>query len=590
MPYDGLVLSAVKQELSEKLVGARIDRIFQPRPDEIVLIFHSPNGRLRLLLSAHAQNARVHMTKQTKENPPAPPTFCMVMRKHLEGGRLRAVLQSGLDRVITFIIESRDELGRTANKKLICEIMGKHSNVILVNKQDDIILDGIKRYSHSVSRHREVLPGRTYLSPPEHGKLNPQSIEEENFYQICLEHSLDSKIVNILQKRFDGFSTILCRELVYRAGLPADLKLDHCGEYEFRSLWRAFKEIVTPLSGGHFQPCLVINPQGRPMDFSAFELNHYQEPLVHGEMNELLDIYFSYKEKKEAENAARQSLLNLIQKEQTRLHKKLALQEESIRESDDMEKLRLNGELITANIYRLRKGSKEEVLENFYEPEGTPLVVPMDPDLTPSENAQKYFKKYNKAKSTREKAEYMAGQTKNEVEYLEGVENSLYQAEGIQELEEIRNELTDQGYIQRQQTARGKKPKKERQSPKPLNIVSSDGLTILIGKNNRQNDFVTMKLAQDEDLWFHTKDIPGSHVLVRANGKPVPESTMKEAASLAAYFSKANQSQNVPVDYTLKRNVSKPSGSKPGFVIYVNQRTIYVNPDLALTVLQKDTP
>jgi len=579
MPFDGLVLAAVRIELEETLAGGRIERIYQPDKEELVLLVHRPGGRRRLLLSANAQNARVHLTTTTRENPTTPPLFCMVLRKHLEGGRILSFEQPGLERVLIIKIDSRDELGRPSEKHLICEIMGKHSNIILVEPATNMIIDGVKRFSHAVSRYREVLPGRPYLPPPSQEKLNPLSVTEEQFRLSCLDSPLETALPKLLQKRFEGLSTITCREIVYRANLSPDTLLDQCGDYELRMLWEALQGVVAPANEGHFEPCLITEKKGEPLDFAALDLGHTGQNRKPGEMNDLLELFFSALERQESLNRKRNSVSTILNKEIARLEKKLGIYTESLDESAGAEYLRLYGELITANIYRLEKGNTEAVLENFYEDKCPLITIPLDLRLTPAENSQAYFKKYLKAKNTRVALESRAAQVREDLDYLEGVKTACEQAA---ELAEIQQELIEQGYLKQptpKPGVRKSKSKKEKHVPRPFSFRSSDGFQLFVGKNNKQNDYLTLKLAREDDIWLHTKDIPGAHVIIRAEGKEVPTTTLAEAAGLAAFYSKGRGSKNVPVDYTLKKHVHKPRGARPGMVIYEHQRTLMAAPD-----------
>ncbi|WP_066638792.1 Rqc2 family fibronectin-binding protein [Desulfolucanica intricata] len=580
MPFDGLVLSAVRQELNDKLIGGRIDRIHQPTKDELILNIHHPGGRQRLLLSAHAFKARVHTTTESKENPPSPPLFCMVLRKHLEGGRICGFHQPGLDRVLRIEVEARDELGQTVKKLLICEIMGKHSNIILVNEASNTIIDGIKRYSHTVSRHREVLPKRIYLPPPEQGKQNPLVLTEETFRECLLSGSLEARVANIIQKFFDGLSPLICREIVYRSGLPDNLILDHCGDHELRMLWQALQSIIVPARDKKFKPTALFDRYGKPVDFAAFDILHLEGfSKETGEMCSVLDCYYSAVHKFDQINSQKQSLYQVIRKEISRVQKKLSLHRQSLQDANEAEQYRIYGELLTANLYRLSKGETEVYLENFYDPQGAKLSVPLDPQLTPVENSQQYFKKYLKAKNTITNAEEQLQKAQADLNYLESVATSVDQAITVSELVEIRQEMIEQSYISDiKNQIKLNKNKKEQEKPRPMSFNSTDGYIILVGKNNKQNDYLTTKIANDEDIWLHTKDIPGSHVIIRSGGNKVPENTLLEAASLAGYFSKARDSSKVPVDYTYKKYVHKPKGAKPGYVIYENQKTLYVDP------------
>ncbi len=579
MPFDGLVLAAVRKEFEDKLLGGRIERIYQPEKDELSILVHRPKARTRLLLSANARNARVHLTTVTKENPTTPPLFCMVLRKHLEGGRLLGFEQPGLERMLVIKIESRDELGSPSIKHLVCEIMGKHSNIILIEPTTGTIIDGIKRYSHTVSRYREILPGRLYIPPPDQAKLNPLLINEEQFRRACLESPLEIKLPNLLQRRFEGFSIVTCREIVYRASLPPDTILDHCGDYELRALWEALRSVTEPAAYGLFKPCLTTVKKGELLDFAALELGHTGYKMMYEEMNFLLDIFFAVRERQERLSREKRSLLSLLKKETARLEKKLNLYAESMDKTAGLEKQRLYGELLTANLYRLEKGGTEITLENFYKEGNPPVTILLKPHLTPAENARAYFKKYNKAKKTRKALEFITARVREELDYLEGVKSALELVTDLDGLAEIRRELTEQKYLKQPAQRPGKrKSKKKKHFSKPLSFISSDGFQLLVGKNNKQNDYLTLKIAGENDIWLHTKEIPGSHVIIRTEGKEVPPTTMVEAAGLAAHFSKARGSKNVPVDHTLKKYVNKPKGARPGMVIYERHKTIMASP------------
>ncbi|MCG9967619.1 NFACT family protein [Pelotomaculum terephthalicicum JT] len=579
MPFDGLVLAAVTKELEEKLVGGRVERIYQPSKDEIILLMHRQGFRGRLILSANAQNARVHLTTSARENPASPPLFCMVLRKYLEGGRVIGIEQPELERVFLMRIESRDELGNPSPKHLICETMGKHSNIILLDPLNNSIVDGIKRYSHAVSRYREVLPGREYLFPPRQKKLNPYQVDEEQFRLACLKLPLETTLPALLQKCLGGMSTVTCREIVFRANLSPDTILDQCGDYEFSSLWRAFREFIVPAGKGCFEPCLTSSTKGRFVDFAAIDLAHTGLMRKKGEMNFLLDLFFSEYEKGERIQKEKKIILSLLNKEINKLGKKLALHTKGLDETAEAGKLKLYGELLTANIYRLEKGIREVSLENYHENGPEVVTIPIDPHRSPAENAQLYFKKYLKSKNTRLALMSQITRTRELLEYVEGVKTAVEQTGAIADLEEIKQELIEQGFIKQPLTSSVRKKKMEKHKPVFLSFLSSEGFQLFAGKNNRQNDFLTLKFARENDLWLHTKDIPGAHVIIRTEGKEVPQTTLMEAASLAAFFSKARESGNVPVDYTRIKYVSKPKNARPGMVVYERQKTIMGAPD-----------
>lgn len=580
MPFDGLVMAAVCRELKEKITGARIEKIYQPLKEELTLLVSKPREKYRLLLSANASNARVHLTENNKPNPSTPPLFCMVLRKHLDGGHIHEIFQPGLDRVLHIKINTRDELGRPAVKTLIVEIMGKHSNIILVDKNNKII-DGIKRYSHSVSRYREVLPGRDYLAPPDQGKIMPVNLDEERFIDLVTSADLDTKLADILLKKFDGFSPCMCREIIHRAGLPGSITLNECGQYELSMLWQRFSDTCNKLSSNKFNSTMVLDRDGTPKEFAAFNLTQFQEcEIKHGSMNFILDQFFTKKEHIEKLYSKKQSLLTIVKNEINRLKKKIPKYKKSLQEAARAEDYRLFGELLTANMHKLKKGMKKIELENYYDPELKKISIELNPQLTSSENVQSYFKKYTKAKNTASVVQEQLSQAKSDLQYLEAVENAIRQANTMFDLEETEQELISQQYLKPGKTDDGRKKKeKQRSTPKPLEFKSTDGFTILVGKNNRQNDYVTQRIAQPNDIWMHTKEIPGSHVVIRTGGSKVPDTTLEQAAVLAAYHSKARNSSTVPVDYTYIKYVRKPKGAKPGMVIYENQQTIYITPD-----------
>jgi len=580
MPFDGLFLYQVCHELNEKLSQGRIEKIYQPAREEIVLIINKPNGKYRLLINANALNARVHLTSQSAPNPAMPPMFCMFLRKHLEGGKISGFYQPGLDRVLDIRVDCRDELGHPTVKSLICEIMGRHSNIILVSQPDNTILDGIRRYGHAVSRHREVLPGELYIPPPEPQKANPLTVLEDDFREALMAGQLEDNLAVAIQKSLDGLSIPTCRELVKLAGLKSDIILDHCGEHELRAIWQTWLPLASDARDYKLQTMLVGNRRGEPVEFFPFPVvMDEQFTYTTGQANETADAFFSSKYARETVNKQRNQLLGIINKEVKRLQKKLALQRKSVTEAEASDRYRLYGELLKANIYRLERGMQEIELENYHDPEAKTVVIPLDKALSASENAQYYFKKYNKANKTRKGAGEMAQLSEEELEYLVGVQTTLDLAENMDDLTEISQELTKQGYIKKPPVKPGKKREKEtKKQIKPLQYISSDGFTVLVGKNNHQNDTLTLRVAEDSDIWLHTCKIPGSHVIIRTNGQEVPEKTLLEAATVAAYYSRARESSHVPVDYTLRKHVKKPNGAKPGFVIYEKQRTVYVDP------------
>lgn len=577
MAYDGMTMAAVAAEL-QKLVGTKILRIYQPEQYTILIhLRHQQGERYRLLISADATGARVHLTDYSYTNPAQPPMFCMLLRKYLEGGKITSITQTGVERVLVLTVQAYNELHELCERQLICEIMGKHSNIILVNPETGQILDGIKRYSHALSRHREVLPGSPYIAPPSQQKKDPRYLSYEEMEQGLLQQ-LGKTAVKAVLNLIDGFSPLLCRELVYRAGLEQDIPVDTMGAYEFSKLYEALQGLLQELSSRCPTPTLVRGEKGF-QDFSAFKLTHFsQDTLIHPpSVNETIDVYFqTYRELQLFQNL-QHKLRQKVQKELERCYKKAALQQDTVQLASEAEELRIKGEILTANLYKIKMGDQKVELENFYDPGGKTIAIELLPELSPADNAQRYFRQYNKAKNAAQKAKKYYQETKEETMYLEGVLHSLENADSLRELEEIEEELSKQGYLK---SAAHKKEAKTPAKPEIMSFRSSDGFTILVGKNNRQNDYLTIKVAKEKDLWLHTKDLPGSHVIIRnPAGKEIPQATLLEGANLAAYYSKGRLGSNIPVDFTEKKYVKKPSGAKPGMVIYENHQTIYITPD-----------
>lgn len=578
MPFDGLVLTAIKRELENNITDSRIDRIYQPAPLELNIILRQPGRRLRLLISAHAHEARVHLTECAKENPASPSLFCMVLRKHLEGGRVVSLSQEGLERILILQIEARNEINQLIRKNLICEIMGKHSNIILVDAATQTIIDSAKRYSYNINRYREVLPGHPYIQPPKQDKLTLGTLNEAIFRKEIMQQPLEAKLEYILQHRLEGLSTLMCREIIYSAGLPIDLTLNACGEYEISILAQKLQQISHCVRQGNFQPALMLKETGEPVEFAAFPLTHLKNLTGQkATMNAVVAQFFVFREEINRFNQEKRCLASLVQKEMTRQAKKNSVLEENLTKADEAENFKLYGKLLLANVHCLKKGLKEVSLANFHDSSSF-VSIPLDPSLSPVENAKVFFKKYNKAKKARLVTQSLLEKARQELFYLMGVETALQQTNSLKNLLEIRQELATTGHYLAKTTT-SKKSKPEQKISPPLKFISSDNLTILVGKNNRQNDYLTMRLAKEKDVWLHTKEIPGSHVVIKTNGQPVPRATLQEAATLAAFYSRARQSHNVPVDYTNRKNIKKPPGANPGFVIYTDYHTIIVNPD-----------
>lgn len=611
MAFDSIVMAAVVAELRERLQGGRITKIYQPEPDELALLCYAGGENYRLLLSAHPRYARIHLTRIEKRNPPTPPTFCMLMRKYAEGGRIVQIAQAGRDRICRITIGTLDELGNPTTYTLVAEVMGKHSNIVLVNAQGRIV-DAIRRVTEEVNRYRELLPGLPYVPPPPTGKLDPALVTAAD-----LPPDPATPAWQALLDRVDGLSPLIAREAVFRAGAPADAPL---GTVDPEALAEAVRGLAgfwgssdgpaeAPTPGGSprgvaligdgapgrtgqggFSPRLLYTPDGQLKEFHVLDLRHWPGRAETGfdSVSDCLDAYFGQRADEERFRSLRGSLARLLRDEIARVRKKLRAQEESLATAESAETFRIQGELITANLWQITRGLSEIRVPNYYDPSGGEIVIPLDPALSPAENAQAYYRRYQKARSGLASIREQLEKSSAELAYLEQVELALEQAESLPDLEEIRRELTAEGYLKERAAGRepgqgrGRRPGdgREQRAQPPLTLRSSDGLEIWVGRNNRQNDYLTLRLAAPNDLWFHTKDIPGSHVILRVPpGKEVPERSIHEAAALAAYHSKARHSSAVPVDYTARKHVRKPNGARPGMVIYDNHRTLWVTPD-----------
>ena len=579
MALDGAFLRHIKKEIEEKALDGRVEKIYQPNREEMVLVIRTYSDHLKLLLSARANSARIHFTRFMPENPKQPPMLCMLMRKRLQSARLVRLEQQGLERVLCLVFDAVNELGDHVELRLYMEVMGRYSNIIFVDEKGKII-DALKRVDAEMTSERLVLPGLSYELPPPQNKLCLlESTLEEALSRIRLMKEgteLSKAVLNSLQ----GVSPIVCRELAYKTGRGVELRLGDMGEEQwqrFRFFLGRLQEQIRNISG---EPYMAVNLSGRPVDFTYFNVEQYGTAAVIGRQENfstLLDSFYDERDRQERMRVRAQDLLKLLSNASERLSNKINKQKAELLACAKRDELKTYGELLSANLYRLEKGSSYAELENYWE-EDMPIVrVPMDPLLTPSENAQKYFKEYRKAKTAEEKLTEQIAQATQELEYIDTVFDELSRAETERDLSEIRQELMEEGYVRR---ARGKQ--RPQAAAAPLRFVSSEGFRILVGRNNRQNDKLTLKTANNRDFWFHTKNIPGSHTILVTEGREPGEVSLREAAMLAAWHSRGRDSSQVPVDYTQVRNVSKPSGAKPGMVIYVNYNTVYVTPEEAL--------
>ncbi len=581
MSPDGIMLHLITEELREVLLKGRVERIFQPGRQEIIITIRNLGKSWRLLLSVKAEEANLHLTTREKKNPQTPPQFCIILRKYLEGSRLIDIRQKGLDRVIQLTFKRIAESGEFQELVLVVEIMGKHSNLILYKPQNNQIIDGIKRYSHALSRYREVLPGHTYLSPPRQEKIDPSKLDEEKLISLMLNQPLNKPLDKALFSVVEGIGPLLAREIIIRANLDPNLRLEYCGTHELQSIWQILKDLLIPLIGGkNVEP--IITLQGRqPIAYAPITLTQYQglDYLSCKTINGMLDKFYTEQEEIHRFQQIHKHLAQMIKDQLSQQSKKLLHQEEDRTEATKALELRLWGETIFAHLHLIKPHSCEVSLPDIYNPEGPRITIQLDPSLTASQNAQKFFRKYNKARDSVKIINKKIKRTAAEIRYLNSVEMGLEQADTLTELREIQSELDEAGYLHLKEKKKQKKYRRKKETPQVKQFTSQDGFTIFVGKNNKQNDHITFKLAQDDEFWLHTKDIAGAHVIIKnIHGHKVPPATLNEAAELAAYYSKARFSSNVAVDCTLRRHVSKPKGAQPGFVIYREHETFYVTP------------
>lgn len=577
MALDGITLRSLVHEMKSKLVNGKIDKITQPEKDEIWLTIRNEKQNHKLLISANSSTPRIHFVNDAKkENPLTAPMFLMLLRKHIGNGTIKSVEQRSTERIVEISIDAYDELRVLKNKTLIIELMGKHSNIILVHTEDRKIIDSIKRVSLNISSVREVLPGLTYQYPPGHKKISPiHRLDEDEFRSLC--SNFHSEIYKLFYMSYEGMSPTISKEICYRANVESTEVASSLSEVKTEKLWGTFSRMMSRIEQHEYSPCIVIqrNPH-TILDFSAVLLTHYEtmELVEYQSIHTACEEFYFLKDKTERIQQRTSALRKKIQTRLDTLQHKTEKQNNEISSSMLLDKDKLYGELLTSYIYQIKTGMSEITLENFYS-NNEKITIPLDIQKSPSENIQRYFKRYQKSKNRIEELTEQLAIAQKEISYLENVLLSISQIETYDEISEIQDELAKQGYIRRM----GNHKSKKETISSPMEFTSSDGTTILVGKNNTQNDRLTLKLSSPNDTWLHTKDIPGSHVIIRAKQQDISEKTLYEAAILAAYYSKGKFSSNVPVDYTERKNVKKPSGAKPGMVIYVNNSTIYVTPE-----------
>ncbi|MBC3795499.1 Rqc2 family fibronectin-binding protein [Acetobacterium tundrae] len=574
MAYDGVTLYHLIKEFKVLLIGGRIRKIYQPETDEIRMLVNVGKENHHVLLSANASNPMAYLTKTKKENPSAPPSFCMVLRKYILNGTIVDITQHETDRVLEISISSKNEFNDTVVRKLLVEIMGRNSNIILVDESHKI-LDSMKKVGSTSSRYRQILPGRDYIYPPENNRLNFLKFDTDSFNNILLLNQ-DVTVEKTCIQAFLGISPAIAREIAFRSGINPNSSISELSKKQEQYFYEGFCQVIDSFKENAY-PNIIY--QNRSMvDFSTIDLHHLREDYHHetySSVSEMLEDYYYKRDKAirfKTRSANLRHQLDTLLKKNVKKLKNLHLDEESSHKS---EKYKLYGDLITANIYALEKGQETATLINYYDPDCQSIEVPLKVNRTPAQNAQSYYKKYNKSKIALQHLSGYIKETEDKIYYLESLINGLDQSTELDELDEIRHEFLHSEFNKK---ALSKEDKKKQTPSKPLHYLSSEGFHIFVGKNNYQNDYISTKMGKDEDCWLHVKDAPGSHVLIMANGRFIPEKTVLEAGVLAAFYSKSKNSSNVPVDYLEFKYLKKPSKAKPGMVIFTNQNTMYVTP------------
>ncbi len=572
MAFDGIVISNLVKELNETIINGRISKIAQPENDALLLTIKGNHGQIRLLLSASASLPLIYLTKENKPSPLTAPNFCMLLRKHIANGKIIKIHQPHMERIINFEIEHLNELGDICHKVLIVEIMGKHSNIIFCNDQG-MVIDSIKHISAQVSSVREVLPGRDYFIPETQGKSNPLSASRELFWEKAYGRPLP--VQKAIYTAFTGISPVIASELCFRAGIDGDRPSESLSEEEKEHLFHHFTWLMDDIREGNFCPNLIKNGK-EPIEFSAVGLTQYADytALEYGSISEVLETFYADKDIFTRIRQKSADLRKVVNTVLERSRKKYDLQQKQLHDTKKRDKYKVYGELIHTYGYDLEDNAKKLEALNYYTNEM--VSIPLDPQLTPQENAQKYFDKYNKLKRTYEALTELTEETKEEILHLESISTSLDIAISEDDLTQIKEELVQFGYVKKKHSN-----KKTKTKSKPFHYLSSDGYHMYVGKNNFQNDELTFKFATGNDWWFHAKGMPGSHVVVKTNGDELPDRTFEEAGRLAAYYSNGRGTDKVEIDYLEKKHVKKPNGSKPGFVVYYTNYSLVASPDIS---------
>ena len=572
MAFDGITISNIVKELNDTILNGRIAKIAQPENDELLLTIKPAKGQVRLVISASASLPLIYLSRDNKPSPMTAPNFCMLLRKHIANGRIVGISQPSLERIIRFEIEHLDELGDLCRKSLIVEIMGKHSNIIFCNEKG-MIIDSIKHVSAQMSSVREVLPGREYFIPDTMKKENPLDIPEENFTQELLSKPMP--VGKAIYNSFTGISPVVAEEICHLAGIDSSIPASEMSADLLSHLYRQFTYFMEQVTESKFSPAIYYEGN-EPKEFSSLPLTHFSNYQVKSfdSISEVIRTYYSSRDLITRIRQKSSDLRRVVQTALERNRKKYDLQLKQLRDTENRDKYKVYGELIHTYGYNLEDDAKELEALNYYTNEM--IKIPLDPQKTPQENAKKYFDRYNKQKRTFEALSELIKETKDEIDYLESVSKSLDIARSEDDLIQIKEELIESGFIRRKQSS-----KKVKITSKPFHYISSDGFHMYVGKNNLQNEELTFHFANGGDWWFHAKKAPGSHVIVKTNGEELPDRTFEEAARLAAHYSKNSGAEKVEVDYVEKKQVKKPNGSKPGFVVYYTNYSMMIDSDIS---------
>lgn len=572
MAFDGITIANIVTELNQTITGGKINKIAQPENDELIITIKNQRKQYRLFLSASASLPLIYLTETNKPSPLTAPNFCMLLRKHIGSGKIIAIEQPGMERIIRFTIEHLNELGDLCTKYLIVEIMGKHSNIIFCNEEDQII-DSIKHVSAHMSSVREVLPGRPYFIPETQSKLNPFVLTEEIFQEKIFPRPVN--VAKAIYTSITGISPLMAEEVCYRAGIDGGIPTDGLEDVERVHLAHTFLRMVDDIRDGHFEPNIIYKGK-EPVEFACFPLSQYQDyrAVSYPSIFPVLETYYAEKNIVTKMRQKTVDLRKIVQNALERNVKKYQLQQKQLKDTEKKEKYRVWGELLNTYGYEVEPGAKSMEALNYYTNEM--IQIPLDETMTPQENAKKYFDKYSKLKRTKEALDTLLQETGDEIKHLESIAASLDIASSEEDLVQIKEEMMEYGYVKRKNTG-GKKVKVTSRS---YHYISSDGYDIYVGKNNFQNDELSFKFASGNDWWFHAKGQPGSHVIVKSKNEELPDRTFEEAGKLAAYYSKGRQAPKVEIDYTQKKNLRKPTGGKPGFVVYYTNYSLLIEPDI----------